>query len=287
LDVYITGYFQNNVDFDPGAGIFNLTSAGLSDAYLCKLSPICLTPSNPTNVTPLTNMEVCDGSSAILSATSTGASIKWYTLPNSSTAISTGSVYTSPQLPIGSYTYYAEANTCTTSIGRTSIVFTVVASPTVTSISILSITCVGSTNTLIASGANSYTWSEGSLSNSIIISPTITSNYTVVGQSTVSGCTNKSVISALVSECLDLNDIEKSNISILVYPNPSSGYLNIKSNQAIQLLLINSLGQLVKRIDLEESINNEIQISDLDNGIYFISPEKDNKVIRQKLIVIK
>ena len=36
-NVYITGWFQQTVDFDPGAGTSNVTSAGYVDAYLLKL----------------------------------------------------------------------------------------------------------------------------------------------------------------------------------------------------------------------------------------------------------
>ncbi|MGE5461997.1 MAG: SBBP repeat-containing protein, partial [Syntrophothermus sp.] len=36
-NVYLTGYFHDTVDFDPGAGVFNLTSAGYEDVFVCKL----------------------------------------------------------------------------------------------------------------------------------------------------------------------------------------------------------------------------------------------------------
>ena len=36
--VYITGWFQQTVDFDPGAGVTNFASAGGTDAYLLKLN---------------------------------------------------------------------------------------------------------------------------------------------------------------------------------------------------------------------------------------------------------
>ncbi len=36
-NIYTTGYFQNTVDFDPGAGTSNLTPAGSDDIYISKL----------------------------------------------------------------------------------------------------------------------------------------------------------------------------------------------------------------------------------------------------------
>lgn len=36
-NVYLTGVFHHNVDFDPGPGIFNLTAIGLSDVFVLKL----------------------------------------------------------------------------------------------------------------------------------------------------------------------------------------------------------------------------------------------------------
>lgn len=37
-DVYTAGEFQGTVDFDPGAGVFNLTSAGFDDIFISKLT---------------------------------------------------------------------------------------------------------------------------------------------------------------------------------------------------------------------------------------------------------
>lgn len=38
-NIYTTGFFDNTADFDPGLGIYNLTSAGSYDFYVHKMSP--------------------------------------------------------------------------------------------------------------------------------------------------------------------------------------------------------------------------------------------------------
>jgi hypothetical protein len=39
-NVYTTGYFEGTVDFDPGTGIFNLTSSGNNDCFVSKLDAL-------------------------------------------------------------------------------------------------------------------------------------------------------------------------------------------------------------------------------------------------------
>jgi len=39
-NVYVTGSFSGTVDFDPGIGIFNVTSASISDNFILKLDPL-------------------------------------------------------------------------------------------------------------------------------------------------------------------------------------------------------------------------------------------------------
>src|SRR4051812_48235706 len=38
-NMYVAGYFDNTLDFDPGSGTANLTSAGSNDVFLAKYHP--------------------------------------------------------------------------------------------------------------------------------------------------------------------------------------------------------------------------------------------------------
>jgi len=67
-------------------------------------------------------------------------------------------------------------------------VVTVNPSPTV-SISGNSLVCAGFQTTLSALGALSFTWNTGAMSQFIVVNPTVTSNYTVVGMN-FEGCTD-------------------------------------------------------------------------------------------------
>lgn len=48
--IYITGYFSSTVDFDIGAGVFNVTAAGSNDTFIHKMSQ----PSTPPTITSFT-----------------------------------------------------------------------------------------------------------------------------------------------------------------------------------------------------------------------------------------
>lgn len=71
-------------------------------------------------------------------------------------------------------------------------------SPTVTAVTTATNVCAGQTVTLTASGAFTYTWSPGAIvGTSVTVSPTVSTNYTVVGTSTT-GCQASATVSTSV-----------------------------------------------------------------------------------------
>ena len=61
------------------------------------------------------------------------------------------------------------------------------------------IVCSGSSTTLTANGANNYSWSTNELTTSISVSPSIITNYTVVGTDG-NGCSNSGSITITVND---------------------------------------------------------------------------------------
>ena len=59
--------------------------------------------------------------------------------------------------------------------------------------------CSGTPATIVASGANTYTWTGGPVSGTYVVSPPSNANFTVTGRTTASGCTNTAVQSISVN----------------------------------------------------------------------------------------
>lgn len=124
---------------------------------------------------------LCSGNSASITATPAPSNtVTWYSSLSSTSSIASGTLYTTPALSVGTYTYYAAASTCTLINQRLPITVSVNPTPT---ISVPSGTiCSGNSFIISPSGATSYSYSNGST-----VTPSATSTYTVIGQNSA-GC---------------------------------------------------------------------------------------------------
>ena len=79
-------------------------------------------------------------------------------------------------------------------------------------------------------------------------------------------CNNKQILTQILKHLF------------LIYPNPASSILNIEVKEQTQITIVNGLGDIVKT----ESINgtSKINVSNLNNGIYFIQDSKYGKAIK-------
>lgn len=73
--------------------------------------------------------------------------------------------------------------------------------------------------------------------------------------------------------------------STMLYPNPASDKLSIKSDARIETIEIhNQVGQLVKQIAADCNVLN-LNISEFDSGIYFIKVFSHDNVVTRKLVI--
>jgi hypothetical protein len=273
-------YFSGLTDCAAGTAIATVGShqpaygGGSCDAFFVKFFD-CSSPPAPNNITTPANESICTGNSVTLAVSGIG-SLSWFSVPSGGSPIGTGSVYVTPVLSSGTYTYYAEANTCTNSAGRSPVTVTVHALPNISTSSSNTILCSGQTATLYSSGIVTYSWSTGSSSFSTAVSPTISATYTVAGTD-VYGCSNSATITQPVAICTSLADVKSSPDEINVYPNPtSSAIFADKIPEGSMLRLYNAAGELI----LSQAVNAEKAVIDLSGkakGIYFLRISSDGK----------
>lgn len=146
------------------------------------------------------------------------------------------------------------------------------ANPTVNAVSSLSLICVGQTASLTASGASTYTWNTTATTAVIAVSPTINTTYTVIGTD-ANGCENMAVITQSVSSCTGIESLGLRSPEFIVFPNPTSGILNItlmtSSALVTDVIITNVLGLIVLNEKITEQYSS-FNIEHFSKGVYFV-----------------
>jgi hypothetical protein len=157
----------------------------------------------PSNITTFNYQNVCAGFPTTLSVSGPGA-LSWYASPSSTVVLGSGATFVTPTLSAGTYTFYAAAsNTCAEG-PRVPVTVTVSGSLPVNISANATLVCAGAQLTLTAAGADTYTWSNSSVAPTVVVTPTSNTFYSVMGSSTLSGCTGFSAKSVSVYPSLPL-----------------------------------------------------------------------------------
>lgn len=159
---------------------------------------------------------------------------------------------------------------------------------TVNSLPSLSITvasatiCAGEQAIIAIDGASTYTWSTASNSNSIAVSPSLTTTYSVIGTGT-NNCVSTDSLKLFVSECLSLT---KNSLAAQtrVYPNPNSGVFVIEMPASdAEIRIVNVFGQNI--LNTKANSVNKIDLTAYDKGMYFVYVIQDNEIVFKKAIL--
>lgn len=192
-----------------------------------------------------------------------------------STGSSAASINDTPTTTV-SYTVVGTAtnNGCSTSAIQTVTVNTL---PTL-SVNGGGVICAGQSVTLTVSGANSYTWNNGTSAATITDTPTANTTYTTIGTSN-EGCTDTITTLVVVDICTGIKNTFAGNNKTTIYPNPGNGKLFIAGTIVGSRIEIRSaLGSLIKEIT-SQSESTETDISEYPAGVYFVTIMVDNRPI--------
>jgi len=138
----------------------------------------------PSLTVTASSTSICAGSSVNYTATG-GSSYTWN--PGSVTG---STVSFSPS---GSTTYTVSGANAFGCISQRTVAVTVVPNPTVIASASPATICAGSSSSLSANGASTYTWNPGALSGSLVtVSPTLNTTYTLTGRT--AGCNGTSTV---------------------------------------------------------------------------------------------
>jgi hypothetical protein len=143
--------------------------------------------------------------------------------------------------------------------------------------------CLGQSVTLTANGTvTSYTWSTGSNTQSVSVSPTSSTNYSVTGTDT-SGCNYIASQIINVSLCTGVEQLNADDPSISIFPNPNNGTFTIQSKKEESITITNELGQMIQIVSLNAKNNYKFTVGNLSPGVYFMIGERS----KQKIVVQK
>ena len=160
------------------------SNSGCTDTKTISLNVI----QGPTLTAVSTSSAICSGATSTLAVS--GASTYLWNTGSTNTVISV-----SPSVTTNYTVSGTDASGCS---DTKTIALTVNPNPTVNISATTSFVCIGSTATLTASGANTYSWSTGATNTLITVSPTVTTSYQLFGTDAL-GCTDTKSITLAIN----------------------------------------------------------------------------------------
>lgn len=138
---------------------------------------------------------------------------------------------------------------------------------------------LGESTTLTASGAESYLWSTGETTASIIVSPTDNTVYSVIGTNNTD-CTSEASVTVYVT----IEDAIGENYNnVKVYPNPTYDKIYIECENIENIKIVSVTGQVVGYQDVNDD-NAVIDMQPYPQSTYILLISKqDGTIIRERV----
>ena len=231
----------------------------------------------PTVTVSASSASLCSGSSATLTA---GGATNYSWTSGGTTATE---VVTPTALTI--YTVTGETSGCS---NTATVSLAVNQTPTVSATASQTLLCdngsTGSSILTASSNGTSYLWSDGATTMTTVVTPTITTVYTITA--TGNGCSADAYVTITVSNCNGIKDLASDEISI--FPNPTNGNVTISIPASIEGNVTVEVYDAIGKLTIKENITNNmtnVNLSKLEDGMYMFKIINNNKTIKIGKIV--
>ena len=253
-EIFVTGYFQYLVDFDPGTGTTNHTSNGILDAFVLKLNQNGdYTWSKQYGGNNLENSESIS-------------------LDNNGNIYTTGNFYGTADFDPGTSTVNLTAT------GSSSDVFVLKLDATGNYV------WAGSMGGISDDIGNSITvdnscniYSTGYFFDSVDFNPGTGTDFLVSN-----GSADLYIQKLSCSQTIGLQENFTEN-DLTIFPNPTSSriFISNEDKEITNITIIDVTGKVIKSF---KPITNQVDLSEFNNGIYFIRIEEDELYTLKKII---
>jgi hypothetical protein len=228
--------------------------------------PAALTPSLVPTIDPIYTTDFGDGSAS----TNSFVTSKTYT----AAGVFTGSLTGRYQLGVDNGQKVQDIFTSPITISPNS---------TVSATSSSSIICLGASVTLTGNtSASLYAWNTGATTLSVSVTPTTTTLYTFNAACSAGAAS----VTVVVNTCTGIDELTENQIRL--FPNPSEGNVTIALNsvslsESYSVEIYDAIGKLVASHKLNNETN--INIANLDGGVYLFKIKKNNTLIKTSQII--
>jgi hypothetical protein len=237
---------------------------------------------NPLPVLNSTNQTICLGETATLNVTG-AQTYTWTTTPSVS-----GDTYTITPDASGTTVYTVVGTSSLSCSNSRTVSINTRALPNISANATSTSICSGESVTLfgIGGGLTTYTWTGG-VSNGTAFQPTATETYTVSSTGAFNPCVNSDEITIVVNACTGIEEIENNSSAVIINPNPNNGVFSINSKISNYVItIIDVTGREVFK-QTSQNENSQINVSDLQNGVYYIQISNNKQQVTQKMLIAK
>lgn len=145
--------------------------------------------------------------------------------------------------------------------------------------------CKNVTQTLsVSNAAYSYSWSVANTSTAVVISPSVTTTYSVIATNTLTGCSSTKLVTINVSGCLGISESQSGTGEIVLYPVPSTGHFNLWSEQKVLEVEVSDVNGKVVFWKNENSIS-EFTLPPNSQGLFFVKIKTEKGVQTKKVFL--